>query len=87
MMVGMPSLNQAQKLHAYQQSVGPSEDLLREFDKEFQDIVVYIINVDKKTEEAFNGLNTLSVKELIQSIIKVSDIDSDIDPFLRIICL
>jgi hypothetical protein len=69
MMVGMPNLNQAQKLQGYQLSVGPSEELLFEFEKEFEDIVVYIINVDKKTEFAFDGLNTLSVKELIQSLI------------------
>ena len=49
--------------------MGPSEDLLFEFEKEFEEIVVYIINVDKKTEEAFEGLNTLTVKELIQSLI------------------
>ena len=87
MMVGMPNLNQAQKLHGYQISVGPSEDLLFEFEKEFEDIVVYIINVDKKTEIAFEGLNTLTVKDLIQSLIMVCDIGSDIEPNLRIICL
>mmetsp|Transcript_11845 Transcript_11845/g.18239 ORF Transcript_11845/g.18239 Transcript_11845/m.18239 type:complete len:143 (-) Transcript_11845:2779-3207(-) len=87
MMVGIPNLSQAQKLKAYLMSVGSSENLLKEIEKEFEEIVVYILQIEQKTEEAFGGTNTLEVKELIQSLIKVSDTDSDIDSSLRIICL
>ena len=32
-----------------------------------------------KTEEAFNGINTLNVIEIITALISISDIKSDID--------
>lgn len=47
----------------------------------------YIINIKARTEAAFDSTNTIQVDELIKSLIKVSDIDSDIDSNLRIICL
>jgi len=61
--------------------------MLNEFEKEFDEIVIYIINIAKKTEIAFAGTNTLYVEDLIGSLIKVSDIDSDILPNLKIINL
>lgn len=60
---------------------------MQEFEKEFEEIVVYIIGIKNKTEVAFDGSNTLDVKELIHSLINISGIASDIDPNLRIICL
>lgn len=60
---------------------------MQDFEKEFEEIVVYIIGIKNKTETAFNGSNTLDVKDLIQSLIQISGIESDIDPNLRIICL
>ena len=45
------------------------------------------MQIKPRTETAFAGTNTITVDELIKSLIKVSDIDSDIDPNLRIICL
>ena len=68
-------------------SVSTSDTLINEFEKEFEDVVIYIIQIKNKTEKAFNGTNTLDVNELIQSLITVSDIDTDIEPNLRIICL
>ena len=56
-------------------------------EKEFEEIVKYIMQIKPRTETAFVGTNTITVDELIKSLIKVSDIDSDIDPNLRIICL
>lgn len=40
-----------------------------------------------KTQAAFEGTNTLDVKEVINALIKISDINSDIDKILRIVCL
>jgi hypothetical protein len=87
MMISGPNLSSAQKLKAYLISVSTSDTLINEFEKEFEEIVIYIIQIKNKTEKAFNGTNTLDVKELIQSLIMVSDIDTDIEPSLRIICL
>jgi len=87
MMMGLPNLSSAQKLSAYLQSVSVSDTLIDDFEKEFEHIVQYVINIKSKTEKAFNGTNTLDVKELIHSLITVSDIDSDIEQNLRIICL
>ena len=86
-MAGLPDLTQAEKLKAYLTSVNTSDQLILEYEKEFEEIVVYIIYIKNKTEQAFEGNNTLDVKELIQSLIKISGIESDIDPNLRIICL
>lgn len=68
-MVGLPQLTQAEKLKAYLSSVEISDQLMQEFEKEFDEIVVYIIGIKNKTEAAFDGNNTLDVKELIQSLI------------------
>ena len=48
---------------------------------------MYIISIRTRSEKAFNGLNTLDVKELIQSLIQVSGVDTGIEANLRIICL
>ena len=64
-----------------------SEKLITEFETEFEEIVMYIISIRTRSEKAFNGLNTLDVKELIQSLIQVSGVDTGIEANLRIICL
>lgn len=86
-MVALPNLTQAEKLKAYLLSCETSEKLMEDFEKEFEDIVYYIINIKNKTEAAFEGTNTLDVKDLIRSLIQISGIESDINPNLRIICL
>jgi|TARA_B110001450_G_C17452302_1_gene412557 hypothetical protein len=40
-----------------------------------------------KSQIAFDGINTLDVKDLINSLIKISNISSSIDKDLRIVCL
>jgi len=87
MMIGLPNLSNAQKLKAYLSSVSTSDTMIEEFEKEFEEIVNYIIYIKNKTEKAFDGFNTLGVEELIKSLIMLSDIDTDIEPNLRIICL
>jgi hypothetical protein len=68
-------------------SVGTSELLQAEFEVEFEGLVLYIINITLKTEEAYKGLNTIDIKDIINALIKISDISSDIDKILRIACL
>lgn len=46
-------------------SVEIADSLMQEFEKEFEEIVVYIIGIKNKTEVAFDGTNTLDVKDLI----------------------
>ena len=87
MMLDVPNLTQAQKLRGYLQSVSTSDTLIEDFEKEFEEIVVYIINIKQRTYKAFDGLNTLEVQELINSLIQVSDVGTGIEPNLRIICL
>ena len=48
---------------------------------------MYIIGIRTRSEKAFNGLNTLDVKELVQSLIQVSGVDTGVEANLRIICL
>jgi len=50
-------------------------------------MVQYVIQVSSKSEKVFKGTNTLEQEELIESIIIVSDINSDIEPNLRLMCL
>ncbi len=69
MLVGMPILSQTEKLNGYLFSAGMSDKLLDEFEQEFGDIVIYIINIKSKTNTLFNGTNTLEVKELISALI------------------
>ena len=83
----IPQLSQAVKLKAYMKSVSTSEQLQEEFEQEFEVLVVYIIQINLKTEEAFGGVNTLDVKDIINSLIKISNISSSIEKNLRIVCL
>jgi hypothetical protein len=64
-MSGLPQLTQAQKLTAYLRSVSSSESLLSEFEKEFEEIVKYIIGIKVRTEVAFDGTNTIEINDLI----------------------
>lgn len=39
--------------------------------------------IKKKSEIGFNGKNTLETKEILQSLIKLTDVQSEIDKDLR----
>ena len=80
-------MSQAQKLSAYLKSVSTNDDLQIEFENEFEGLVIYVTQIHMKTEEAFKGINTLDVIEIITALISISDIQSDIDKQLRIVCL
>jgi hypothetical protein len=46
--------------------------------REFEQLVMSIIFIPKKTNEAFKGANTIEVREFIQSLIGSTDVTSDI---------
>ena len=46
-------------------SVSSNDMLQEEFEREFEGLVIYIISITLKTEQAFGGTNTLNVKEVI----------------------
>lgn len=43
--------------------------------------------VNDKTDAAFSGMNTIGREEIVNSLIHISGIDSNIDKNLRIVCL
>lgn len=51
--------------------------------KEFEQLVMSIIYIPKKTDLAFKGANTIQVREFINSLISSTDITSDIPTPLR----
>jgi hypothetical protein len=67
--------------------VKPDERLQEEFEKEFEELVFNITNIDERTKEAFHGHNTISRQEILEALINISGIESDIDKDLRIVCL
>ena len=68
-------------------SCSTNDSLIKEFETEFEDLVMYIIQIQQKTQKAFDGNNTLIVKEIINALISISDTDSSIERPLRIVCL
>ena len=80
-------MSQLQKIQAYIKSCSTNDELIKEFENEFEGLVVYIIQIELKTEQEFDGTNTLNVKDIIDALIKISDVQSDIDKSLRIITL
>jgi len=51
--------------------------------REFEQLVMSIIYIPKKTAAAFKGANTIEVKDFICSLIKSTDVTSDIPTSLR----
>lgn len=51
--------------------------------REFEQLVTSIIEIQSKTEISFMGANTILVKDFINSLIKSTDVTSDIPTKLR----
>lgn len=56
-------------------------------EKEFKQLVNSIIYIKKKSQDAFGGVNTLSTKDILRSLIKITGVDSSIQKPLRKISL
>ena len=80
-------MSSQQKLRAYLLSASISQKLITEFEKEFEQMVTYVIGISSKSEKVFQGTNTLEQEHISESIIVVSAINSDIEPNLRLMCL
>jgi hypothetical protein len=63
------------------------DNIQQEFEREFEGLVKHIIQIQIYSEKAFEGTNTLDVKEIINALIKISAYNSDIDKNLRTVCL
>ena len=51
--------------------------------KEFEELVICIIDIRKRTEQAFKETNTIQPNNFIKSLIQSSDINSSISTLLR----
>lgn len=76
-------LTNASKLKAMMISAQESPEIQEEFEKEFQQLILSIVFIKKKSEIGFEGKNTLEPKDILKSLIKITDINSNIDKDLR----
>lgn len=76
-------MTRASQLNAYMKSAVTSEEVKNEVEIEFQQLILSILYIKKKSELGFNGKNTLDTKEILKSIIKLTDTDSEIEKSLR----
>lgn len=60
-----------------------SEEIRNEVELEFQQLIYSIMFIRKKSEIGFNGKNTLDTKEILKSLIKLTDVQSEIEKDLR----
>lgn len=67
-------LNQAQKLEGYMKSLQINDMLQVEYEKEFEDLVSCITQINAQSEAAFAGVNTIEVEDILGALIKISDI-------------
>lgn len=72
--LNFPVLNQAQKLAGYMKSLQINDKLQVEYEQEFEILVSCITQIHIKSEDAFQGINTIKVEEILQALIKISDI-------------
>ena len=64
-------------------SVEQSSELNDEFEKEFQQLVLSIVFIKKKSEIGFEGKNTLEPEDILKSLISITDVNSNIEKDLR----
>ncbi len=61
-------------MKAYMKSASISEEIRNEIELEFQQLIYSIMFIRKKSELAFNGKNTLETKDILKSLIKLTDV-------------
>ena len=71
------------KLKAMMKSASESDEVRIEFEREFEQLILSIIFIKKKSEIGFEGINTLETKDILKSLISLTDVNSDIDKDLR----
>jgi hypothetical protein len=76
-------LSRAECLRAYIRCAADSEEVRNEIELEFQQLILSIIFIKKKSEIGFRGKNTLETKEILTSLIRLTDITSGIEKDIR----
>ena len=79
----MVSISQAQKLKMFMKMTRSDPEIKKQVAKEFEQLVLSIIYIHKKTNQAFKGANTIQVKDFIRSIIQSTGVTSEIPTNLR----
>ena len=79
----MLTISQAAKLKVLLQTCKSDQNKKKQIANEFEELVLYIINIDKRSEEAFKGANTIQANDFVESLIISSDVTSDIPSELR----
>lgn len=79
----MVSISQAQKLKIFMKMTRSDPEIKKQVAKEFEQLVLSIIYIHKKTAVAFKNANTIQVKDFIRSIIQSTGVTSDIPTNLR----
>lgn len=79
----MVSISQAQKLKIFMKMTRSDPEIKKQVAKEFEQLVLSIIYIHKKTAVAFKHANTIQVKDFIHAIIQSTGVTSDIPTNLR----
>jgi hypothetical protein len=53
------------------------------YEKEFEELIMAIVFIKKKSLIGFEGTNTLKTEDILKSLIKMTDINSEIEKDLR----
>ena len=77
------AISQAAKLKVVMETCKTDRNKKKQVADEFGALVGCIIDIDKRSELAFKGANTIKVNDFIESLIKSSDVTSDISSELR----
>ena len=77
------AITKAFQLKAYMKSAVMSNEIRDEIELEFQQLIYSIMFIRKKSEVGFGGKNTLDTKDILKSLIKLTDVQSEIEKDLR----
>jgi hypothetical protein len=62
---------------------GENDAITHLYESEFEELVMHIVMIKKKSTLAFEGTNTLITEDIIKSLINMTDINSEIEKNLR----
>ena len=71
------------KLKIFISTCQATKETSESIEKEFKTLVNSIIFIEKKSELGFDGANTLQTKQILKSLIAITDVSSSIDNNLR----
>jgi len=80
-------ISRAASLQAYVRCAAESEEVRNVIELEFQQLIYSIMFIRKKSEAGFRGKNTLETKDILTSLIRLTDVQSGIEKDIRQISL